>query len=101
MVTANAGMTGEFIWTAFDYLGEVLTLPYPTIGATLGVMDRMGTPKPIAANWQRGWGMTPPAAPPAAGAATRVAVSADHTSLLTDPNDVVYIKAAIADTNGR
>jgi beta-galactosidase len=101
MVTANPGMTGEFIWTAFDYLGESATAGWPTIGASLGVLDRMGTPKPIAASWQRVWGVTPPAAPATGTAATRVVLSADHATLLTDPNDVSYIKATIADATGR
>ena len=28
-------------------------------------------------------------------------LAADHTSLLTDPNDIVYVKATIADANNR
>jgi beta-galactosidase len=99
-VNTNPQMVGEFIWTAFDYLGEAAGL-WPQVGATLGVMDRMGTPKSTAASWQRVWGVTPPAAPPAAGAATRVALTADHATIVTDLNDISYIKAAISDATGR
>jgi beta-galactosidase len=64
-------------------------------------MDRMGTPKAAAAAWQRVWGVTPPTAPATGTTATRIVLSADHPTLLTDANDLSYIKATIADANGR
>jgi len=63
-------------------------------------MDRMGTMKPIAYSFQTLWGTT--TTPPAAGTtATKIVLTPDHTSLLTDPNDIVYVKAAITDATGR
>jgi beta-galactosidase len=104
LVTANAPMVGDFIWTAFDYLGEAAGL-YPVIGSSMGVMDRMGTPKTAGARtatrWQTAWGAPPAATPPTAGAATRVALTADHASIVTDLNDISYVKAAISDATGR
>jgi beta-galactosidase len=97
-VTTTPALTGDFIWTAFDYLGEAAGL-WPTIGSSTGVMDRVGTLKPIAYSFQGIWG-TATTAPATGTAATQIALTADHTSLLTDPNDVSYIKATIADANG-
>ena len=44
MITGNNQLTGEFIWTAFDYLGEAADM-WPTVGSATGIMDRMGTHK--------------------------------------------------------
>ena len=64
------------------------------------MMDRMGTMKPIAYSFQTLWGTT--TQPPATGTtATKIVLTPDHTSLLTDPNDIVYVKATIADATNR
>jgi beta-galactosidase len=63
-------------------------------------MDRLGTPNADGYTWQKLWGT--PASPPATGTtASNVALAADHTALLTDLNDVVYVKATIADASGK
>ena len=59
MITGNNQLTGEFIWTAFDYLGEAADM-WPTVGSATGIMDRMGTHKSAADSYQRLWGSTTP-----------------------------------------
>jgi beta-galactosidase len=99
MVTGTANLTGDFYWTSHDYLGEAAGL-WPQVGSTTGIMDRMGTMKPIAYSFQTLWGTT--TTPPATGTtATKIVLTPDHTSLLTDLNDIVYVKATIADANNR
>ena len=43
-ITGNPQLTGMFLWTGFDYLGEAADM-WPTVGASSGIMDRMGTHK--------------------------------------------------------
>jgi beta-galactosidase len=98
LVTSTPALTGDFIWTSHDYLGEAAGL-FPTIGSSTGMMDRVGTLKPIAYNFATVWGASP--ARPATGTtATKVVLTADHPTVLTDPNDVSFVKATIADANG-
>jgi beta-galactosidase len=97
-VTATPALTGDFIWTSHDYLGEAAGL-FPVIGSSTGIMDRMGTLKPIAYNFATIWGGSP--ARPATGTnATKLVLTADHPTVLVDPNDVSFIKATVADANG-
>ena len=92
-VTANAGLTGLFMWTGVDYLGEADTL-WPTVGSSAGILDELGTPKSLAFSWQTTWGLAKTTF--ATGAtAGKVVVTADHSSLTTDLNDVAYVKAAV------
>ncbi len=99
MVTSTPALTGDFYWTSHDYLGEAVTA-YPTVGSTTGMMDRMGTMKPIAYSFQTLFGTT--TTPPTTGTtATKIVLAADHSTLLTDLNDIVYVKATIADANNR
>jgi beta-galactosidase len=99
-VTSTAALTGDFYWTAFDYLGEAAGL-WPQVGSTTGIMDRMGTLKPIAYNFSSLFGGNAGTAPAAGTTATKIVLTADHATLLTDANDVSYIKAAVTDANGR
>jgi len=100
MVTATANLTGDFFWTSHDYLGEAAGL-WPQVGSTTGMMDRMGTMKPIAYSFQTTFGATATPMPATGTTATKIVLTPDHTSLLTDPNDIVYVKATIADANNR
>jgi beta-galactosidase len=101
-VLGTPALTGDFIWTAFDYLGEAIGtgVVYPVVGASTGIMDRLGTMKPIAYSWQNIWG-TATTAPAAGTAATKIVLTADHPTIVTDLNDVSYIKAAITDATNR
>jgi beta-galactosidase len=100
MITGNNQLTGEFIWTAFDYLGEADGM-WPTVGSSTGIMDRLGTHKSGADSYQRLWSSNPVTTPAAGTTAAKVVATADHTAMVTDPNDVVYVKAAIADSSNR
>jgi beta-galactosidase len=100
MITANNQLTGEFIWTAFDYLGEAADM-WPTVGSTTGIMDRMGTHKSSADAFQRMWGSTTPPTVMTGTSASKLVVTADHTSMVTDLNDVVYVKAQVSDSSNR
>ncbi len=106
-VLANPGFSGEFVWTGVDYLGEALTstgdpvASYPAVGnAGNALMDELGSPNPNGYAWQPVWGV-PRTTPPATGTtATKVVLLADHPTVLTDGNDVSFVKATIADAAG-
>ena len=99
-VTANPALIGEFIWTGVDYLGEADGL-WPTVGGTSGLMDAVGTVRPIGYSWQRTWGAPITSPPPTGGTAGEVLLSPDHNVVSTDSNDVSYVKATVADSSGR
>lgn len=99
-VANNKALTGLFLWTGVDYLGEA-DGAWPRVQGTSGIMDAVGTVRPLGFSWQQVWG-APRTNPPATGTtATRVAVAADHTTVSTDVNDVSYVKATIADDSNR
>jgi beta-galactosidase len=106
-VLATPGFAGEFVWTGVDYLGEAVTstgdpvASYPTIGnAGNALMDALGTTNPNGYAWQPIWGV-PKTTPPATGTTpAKVVVAADHPTVLTDANDLSFVKATIADAAG-
>ena len=100
MITGNAQLTGMFLWTAFDYLGEAADM-WPTVGASSGIMDRMGTHKSSADAFQRIWSSNAVPTTTAGTSASKIVLTPDHATMVTDPNDVVYVKAAIADSSNR
>ena len=92
-VMANPGLVGTFMWTGVDYLGES-DGGWPTVGADMGMLDAMGTPKAIAASWQSTWGV--PRTTFSTGAvAGSVVLTADHTTITTDLDDASFVKAAV------
>ncbi len=95
----TAALTGEFMWTGVDYLGEA-DGAWPTFGSTAGIMDELGGVKTIGYSWQTTWGAPKTTAPPTGTGATKVVVTADHAALLTDLNDVSFIQAAISNASG-
>jgi beta-galactosidase len=92
-VKANPGLTGSFMWTGVDYLGEA-DGAWPTMGASLGILDAMGTPKNIAFSWQTTWGLSKTSFSTGA-VAGKVVLTADHTNITTDLNDAAFVKAAV------
>ncbi|MFZ5892407.1 MAG: glycoside hydrolase family 2 TIM barrel-domain containing protein [Myxococcota bacterium] len=92
-VNANAGLTGSFMWTGVDYLGES-DGAWPTVGSNHGILDSMGTPKNLAFSWQTTWG-APKTTFSTGAAAGKVVLSADHNNITTDLNDVAFVKAAV------
>jgi beta-galactosidase len=45
--------SGQFLWSGVDYLGE--SRAWPTVAAGSGLLDRTGTPKPMAYERQSWW----------------------------------------------
>jgi beta-galactosidase len=103
-VTSTPALAGEFVWSGMDYLGEAPNA-WPVVGSgsnpLLGLLDRMGNPNPDGATWQKVWGAAPTAPPATGTAATQIALAADHPMLVTDANDVVFVKASVADAAGK
>jgi beta-galactosidase len=101
-VTSTPGLAGEFIWTGTDYLGEANGL-WPNIGSNGALMDALGTVRQgadLGYAWQKVWG-APITTPPTTGAtASQILLTADHDTVLTDVNDISFIKATIADASG-
>jgi beta-galactosidase len=93
-VTGNPALTGEFMWTGVDYMGE-RDGGWPSFGGNGALMDEMGTPRTLAYSWQTTWG-APKTTPTGTGAtAGKVTLTADHTTITTDVNDVSFVKAAV------
>jgi beta-galactosidase len=100
LVTSTPALTGMFMWTGVDYLGEANDL-WPTVGASPGIQDAVGTPRALGYSWQAIWG-APKSTPPTTGTtATKIVLTPDHTAILTDWNDVSYVRATVADSSGR
>ena len=97
---ANPQVIGEFIWTGASYLGEVTT-SFPTIGGNGGFIDRVGTINSIGYTYAGLWNTTTPTKPKTStGAAAKVVLSVDHSTITTDLNDVAYVKATVVDASG-
>jgi beta-galactosidase len=99
-IMKTPALTGEFLWTGVDYLGEAPD-GWPTVGSAAGLMDRLGTTKADGYTYQKLWGATATTPPATGTTAAKVALTADHATLLTDPNDVTYVKATISDASGK
>lgn len=48
-------MSGLFIWTGFDYLGEPVPYPWPARSSYFGILDLAGFPKDIYHLYQSEW----------------------------------------------
>ena len=96
-VLANPGLTGEFMWTGVDYLGEA-DGAWPQVGSSAGIMDELGSVKTLGYAWQKVWGATKTSARVSGTTASKIVLTADHTSVLTDWNDVAFVEAAISDS---
>jgi beta-galactosidase len=87
------------MWTGVDYLGEA-DKAWPSIGNTSGIMDELGGVKTLGYAWQTIWG-APKTTPPATGTtATQVVLTADHTAIVADWDDISFVQATIADAAG-
>ncbi|AVV46052.1 glycoside hydrolase family 2 [Streptomyces sp. P3] len=99
-VKNNPGLIGEFLWTGADYLGEADGL-WPTVGSSSGLMDAVGTVRPIGYAWQSAWGAPHTSPPPTGTTAGRVVLKPDHSTVSTDTDDISYVQAAVTDSSGR
>ena len=48
-------MTGEFVWTGFDYIGEPTPFPWPAVTSYFGIVDLCGFPKDRFYLYQSQW----------------------------------------------
>jgi beta-galactosidase len=96
-VTANAGLTGEFMWTGVDYMGE-RDGGWPSIGGNGGLMDELGAMRAQGYAWSKIWGGPSQSAPASGAKAGQVALTADHPTLTTDVDDVSFVKAEVSGT---
>ena len=48
-------ISGEFIWTGFDYIGEPIPYPWPARSAYFGIIDLAGFPKDVYYMYQSAW----------------------------------------------
>lgn len=94
-VTGNPGLTGEFMWTGVDYMGEV-NGGWPKIGGGGGLMDELGAVRAIGYSWAKIWGAPSTSAPPTGAAAGKVTLTPDHTAITTDVDDASFVKAAVS-----
>jgi beta-galactosidase len=95
-VTGNAALTGLFLWTGVDYMGEQ-NGGWPNIGGAGGhLMDEMGAVRAIGYQWAKIWGAPSTSAPPSGAAAGKVVLTADHDTLLDDVDDVSFVKAVVS-----
>jgi beta-galactosidase len=99
-VKSNPGVTGLFVWTGAAYLGEADGL-WPSVETSFGLMDAVGTVRPIGYSWQSTWGAPRTSPPPTGTTATKVLLAPDEPRVSTDVNDISYVKATIADSSGR
>jgi beta-galactosidase len=98
-VKANPGLTGEFIWTGVDYLGEA-DGEWPRVGGNGALMDELGAVRAIGYSWQTVWGVPTTTPPPTGTTASKLVVAADHPTVLTDLNDIAFVQAAVSDASG-
>jgi beta-galactosidase len=93
LVTSTPGLTGEFMWTGVDYLGES-DGGWPRVGGNGALLDELGTPRDIAFSWQSTWG-APKTTFSTGVVAGKVVLTPDHDKITTDLNDVSFVKAAV------
>jgi beta-galactosidase len=52
-------LSGMFIWTGWDYIGEPTPYPWPAISSYFGIIDLAGFPKDVYYMYQSEWTNTP------------------------------------------
>ena len=97
-VMATPGLTGEFMWTGTDYMGEVVS-GTTKIGGGGGLMDSLGYIRASGHSWQTVWGV-PTTTFDSGAVAGKVTLTADHSTIVTDNNDVVFFQAAVTGADG-
>lgn len=55
MIKKHKYVSGVFIWTGFDYIGEPIPYPYPARSSYFGIVDLAGFPKDIYYMYQSEW----------------------------------------------
>jgi beta-galactosidase len=93
-VTGNPALTGEFMWTGVDYMGEH-DGGWPSFGGNGALMDELGAVRSIGYQWSGIWGGPSKSAPPSGAVAGKVVLTADHPTLVNDVNDLSFVKAEV------
>ena len=96
-VTGSAALTGVFMWTGVDYMGE-RDGGWPSFGGNGALMDELGAVRSIGYSWSSIWGGPSKSAPASGAKAGQVVLTADHPTLLTDVDDVSFVKAEVSGT---
>ena len=95
-VTGNQALTGLFMWTGVDYMGE-RDGGWPSIGGSGALMDELGgTIRSNGLAWSKIWGGAVTSSPPTGAQSGKVVLTADHPTLLNDVSDVSFVKAAVS-----
>ncbi len=55
MFKKSANVSGHFIWTGFDYVGEPTPYPWPARSSYFGIIDLAGFPKDVYYMYQSEW----------------------------------------------
>jgi beta-galactosidase len=93
-VMGNAGLTGDFIWTGVDYLGEQ-DGGWPNIGGGGGLLDSLGNVRSSGSAWIKVWGGTGSGPLSPAPSAGKVVLQADHDKIVNDVADASFVTAAV------
>lgn len=59
VVKRNAFVSGLFVWTGFDYIGEPTPYPWPARSSYFGIIDLAGFPKDVYYMYQSEWTAKP------------------------------------------
>ena len=55
MVKNNDFISGQYVWTSFDYIGEPTPFPFPSRSSYFGIIDLAGFPKDVYYMYQSEW----------------------------------------------
>lgn len=93
-------IVGEYLWAGADYLGESPNA-WPQVGATSGLIDRVGDIKSMGYSYQGIWASkSTPRPKTASGSAVKIILTVDHPAIAADVDDVAYVKASLVDASG-
>jgi beta-galactosidase len=92
----TGGVTGLFMWTGVDYMGE-RDGGWPSIGGNGALMDELGGEiRSAGLAWAKIWNAPVQSSPPTGAAAGKVTLTADHDKIVNDVNDISFVKAAVS-----
>lgn len=102
----NPQVVGEFIWTGAEYMGEAEG-SWPTAmgndgaGTIFGFVDRTSEIKDVGYSFANVWAAKAPTKPRmSTAAAAKLVLAVDHPSIMTDFDDIAYVRAAFVDASG-
>jgi beta-galactosidase len=94
-IASTPALVGGFVAPGVEYLGEA-DGQWPIVGGNLAALvDGLGAVRSVGYTWSSIWGGPSQTAPPSGASAGKVVLTADHATLLTDVNDVSFVKAEV------